>query len=512
LGHLNKQLFNIASVKPEDTALIMGSTEVRYNQLFEAVQRLATGLRETGIEPGDKVALMLPNVPHYIISYYAILYLGAVVVPINVMYSAEEIEYYIKDSGAKAIIGWAKLKGQILPACNNCPSCTEQIFLGESIPHNSHSLTQLIADSSPLEKPVKVGDDSLAVINYTSGVADTALGAEMSRQSIAASAATCRDMYKMSSSDRVLAALPLFHPLGQTLIMHATLSAGATVVLLPRYSIDNVVNAINNDKISFLPGVPGIFKTMLDLPFGTVNSESFKYCISYGGQLPEGTIREFEIRFSCLLFKAYGLTEAGGIISSNRFHLDRKNEAVGLPVVGTDIQIRKSNGELAMPNENGEIWISGQTVMRGYFNRPEETENKLKDGWLLTGDIGHLDEDHYLSIIERKEEIIIKDGFEIYPHEIEGIIKAHEAISEVAVVGIPDHTHGTEIKVFVVLAKDQTLSHKDLFDFCRIDLPLYKCPQFIEFCTELPKSPTGRVLKRLLRNKNARQDVAAKLN
>lgn len=509
MGHLNKQLFNIASIKPESTALIMGSTEVRYNQLLEAVQRLATGLRNAGIEPGDRVALMLPNVPHYTISFYAILYLGAVVVPINVMYSANEIEYYIKDSGTKAIIGWSNLKGQVLSAFNQCPECTELIFLGESIPHNSRSLTQLIAQSKPLEKPEKGNDDSLAVINYTSGVADMALGAEMSRQSIAASAATCRDTYKMSEDDRVLAALPLFHPLGQTLIMHATLSAGGTVVLLPRYSIENVVNAINNDKITLLPGVPGIFKTMLDLPVGTINSDSFKYCISYGGQLPEGTIREFELRFSCLLFKAYGLTEAGGIISSNRFHLDRKNEAVGLPVVGTDVQIRKSNGEIAMPNENGEIWISGSTVMRGYYNRLEETEAKLKDGWLLTGDIGHLDEDHYLSIIERKEEIIIKDGFEIYPHEIESILRINEAISEVAVVGIPDHTHGTEVKAFIVPVKGQTLSHKDIFDFCRQDLPLYKCPQFIEFCTELPKSPTGRVLKRLLRNKTARQEVSA---
>ena len=509
MAQLNKQLFDNTSINSDDTALVMGTTEVRYDQLFEAIQRLATGLRNAGIEPGDKVALMLPNVPHYVISYYAILYLGAVVVPVNVMYSANEVEYYLKDSGAKAIISWANLKGQVLAASSKCPTCTELIFLGETIPQNTESLTQLIANSTPLEKPNAVQDDSLAVINYTSGVADVALGAEMSRQSIAASAATCRDMYKMSSRDKVLAALPLFHSLGQNLIMHATLSAGATVVLLPRYSIENVVNAINKDKITFLPGVPGIFKTMLDLPIESINSESIKYCISYGGLLPESTIREFELRFSCLLFKAYGLTETGGIISSNRFHLDRKNEAVGLPVVGTDVQIRKNNGDLAMPNENGEIWISGQTVMRGYFNKPKETENKLKNGWLLTGDIGHLDEDHYLSIIERKEEIIIKDGFEIYPHEIEGVINEHEAISEVAVVGIPDRTHGTEIKAYVVLAKNQSLSIKDLFDFCRIDLPLYKCPQFIEFCTELPKSPTGRVLKRLLRNKNAKVEVAA---
>lgn len=512
MGLLNRQFESIADKYPENIAIVFGSHKIEYKKLNEAIKRFANALSDLGIKPGDRVALMLPNVPHYIISYYGILHLSAVVVPLSVMFTAEELEYYLNDCGAVAIVGWSGLKGNILNAVQKSTSCKDIIFLGQSIPQNTHSLTSIIASAKPIENATETENDAGSIINYTSGVADVALGAEMTQESISSSAMTCQEEFFMSKHDNVLAVLPLSHPLGQTLMMHATFTAGASCILLPRFSIDSVAESIENFGITNLPGVPGIFKSLLENNIENRSFKTLKYCISYGGRLEEETIKAFEDRYHCILFKAYGLTETAGIISANRIHKERKHNAVGLPILGTEIEIRTSRGSLALPNEIGDIWVNGPTVMVGYYNKPNETAKKLIDNWLFTGDVGYLDDDNILFVIERKEDIIEKDGFEIFPREIEEIIKRNDAISEIAVVGIPDYAHGTEVKAFAVLKEERNLTKEDLFKFCRNDLALYKCPQHIEFCNEIPKSPTGRVLKKILRSTGKTLDNRANNN
>ncbi len=496
---LNSQFKSIANKMPEQIALAINETRIEYGRLLEAILRLANGLKSLGVRKGDRVAVMLPNVPHFIISYYSILELGAVVVPINIMFKKEDIAYQLSDSGAKLFITWIGFKSHVLPAVQTSPSVKETLFLGEQIPHGTISLTQLMASSSPLKEQIELGADDLAVINYTSGIADVPLGAELTHGAISANATTCREMYRITSQEKILAVLPLFHPLGQTLLMHAPFLAGAMIVLLPRFSVENIVKSILEHKVTFMAGVPGIYQNLNEADIDWTGSV-LKYCVSYGGKLSKDTIRSFEEKSNAIVLKAYGLTEAGPLISADRIHRDRKYQAVGLPVMGTEIHIRNYQGDLLRPNNNGEIWVHSPSIMCGYYNHTEETNKRLQDGWLFTGDMGYLDDEHYLYIQERKEDIILKDGFEVFPHEIEDILKQHSAISEVAVIGIPDATHGTEIKVYVVLKENKKVMQDELFHLCRGELPLYKCPKNFEFCSELPKSPTGRILKRVLRN------------
>jgi long-chain acyl-CoA synthetase len=222
--------------------------------------------------------------------------------------------------------------------------------------------------------------------------------------------------------------------------------------------------------------------------------------LSYGGRLTNEIIKQFEDIYHSRVLEAYGLTEAGPLVAANRIDLDRKTNAVGLPLVGVDVQIRDENRCPLMPNENGEIWVKSAGIMRGYYNKPDETRKRIVDGWLFTGDIGFLDMDHYLYVLDRKEDIISKAGFNIFPTEVEDVLLKHPAVLEVAIVGVPDPVHSLEVKAFVVLKSNMKVEEEQLVEFCKQSLPVYKVPKYVQFCTSLPKSPTGRILKRLLRN------------
>jgi len=487
-----------ANKMPEQIALVFNEHKIEYGRCQEAINRLAQGLKELGIEKGDRVAIMLPNVPHFCISYYAILRLGAVAVPVNIMFPQQEIRYILRDSGAKAIIAWYGFAPEVMPAVEDS-ICKEILFLGNKVPKGTRALTMLMAKSRPISNAPEVSEGDLAVINYTAGISDEALGAELTHSALTANASTCREMFRISSGERIISVLPLFHPLGQTLVMNASFLAGATVVLVPRFEPEQVLKTIEENNVTFLAGVPDMFRALVGVESG-VSIPSLKYCLSYGGRLSNDLIQEFETRFDALILEAYGLTEAGPLVTTNRLDRDRKIGSVGLPLFGVEIQIRDEEGNILKPKESGEIWIKSPSVMRGYYNRPEESAKRLKDGWLFTGDMGYLDEYHYLFIQERKDDIIVKGGFHIYPIEVEDIILQHEAVEEVAVIGVPDQIQGSEVKAVIVTRKGHSVTGEEIVEFCRQYLPVYKTPKYIEFREALPKSATGRVLKRALRN------------
>jgi len=445
------------------------------------------------------VAIMLPNVPHFVISYYAILSVGAIAVPINFMHTPAEIEHQLKDSGARLLITWQGFYHQIAGIYSSVETCSDILMLGEHIPAQFDALTQTIASTDPLPQTIESEENEIAVINYTSGISDWALGAALTHSAIAYNTATCVDMFRISPQDRLIAVLPLFHPLGQTLVVHATLSVGATLVILPRFNAREAIQAICQYYVSIMPAVPGMFRAFNEVEDDTMDMPSLKFCMSYGGQLPQEILETFESRYNTTILKAYGLTEAGPLVSSTRLDHDRKTDSVGLPLMGVEVQIRDAGGQILRPNHTGEIFIKSPGVMQGYWGQSQETEQRLQNDWLATGDIGYLDFDHYLYIQERKDDIILKGGFEIHSREVERILLEHPTVDEVAVVAVSDAVQGSEVKAFVVLKPQLSSEPQELVTYCQNALPLYKCPKYVEFVKALPKTPTGRILKRLLR-------------
>ena len=496
-------LFNESAARsPDQIALIFGEYKIAYGLLQESVRRLAAGLRGLGIEKGDRIAVMLPNVPHYYISAYAAFELGAVLVPINIMNEEAEITHVLADSGARILITWSGFKSQIAAAFERSTACEHLLLLGDRIPKNSIALTRLIANSRPIEELPAVEGTDLGTINYTSGIADTALGAELTHEAQIANANTCREMFRITPEERIIAVMPLFHPLGQTLSLNLPMIVGASVVLVPRFDSAEITGLLHEHSVTFMAAVPKMFKSLLEAEQTRASDSpsSLKYCLCYGGSVAEKIRSAFEEKFNTVVLETFGLTEAGPLVTSQRIDRDRKAGSAGLPLLGTEVMIRDESGSQLLPNQSGQVWIKSPSLMSGYYNRPEETARRLKDGWLFTGDMGYLDEDHYLYIQEREEDIFIKGGFQIYPSEIENVLRQHEAVAEAAVVGVPDATHGSEVKAFVIAEPEQEIKVEQLQQFCSNALPVYKSPKYIEIVRDLPRSPTGRVLKRVLRN------------
>jgi long-chain acyl-CoA synthetase len=500
LPTLNAHLLKVANKVPENHALVFGSQKIEYRRFLEAVRRLAQGLQSLGVERGDRVALMLPNVPHFCISYYALLYIGAAVVPINILSKEPELAAILQHSGSRAIIFWSGFQAQLQNVLPQVPACTLSLVLGDQVPRGAHSLTRLMAQSPELIEVPAVEPEDLAVINYITGAAEEALGAEFTHAALLASATTYSEMFRITADDHILAVLPLFHPLGQTLVMNGTFCAGATVILQPRFVPAQVISALRENQITFLAAVPGIYKILAEMEAPDPAIPSLRYCLSYGGQLPAEVLRAFEEKYHTLLLEAYGFTEAGPLVTSSRINCDRKSGSVGLPLVGVELRILDEEGHQLRPNQSGEIWVKSPALMQEYYNKPDKTLQRLRDDWFFSGDIGYLDDEHYLYVQERKEDIITKGGFQIFSFEVEEILSRHPAVAEVAVVGIADQIQGQEVKAFIVLKEGARATREELITTCREYLPVYKSPKFIDFISSLPKSPTGRVLKKQLRS------------
>lgn len=484
---------------PDNTAILMGDTALSYQTLFDACSRLANGLQQLDIQKGDHVAIMLPNIPHFCISYYAVLMQGAVAVPINFMHDTAEVEHQLRDSGARAFITWQDFLATSMPAFQASPACTQLVVLGDKIPSFSHSLTSLIAESSADRSAIEILDSDVAVLNYTSGITDIAMGAELTHEGLAFNAATYVELLRINANDRLLSILPLFHPVGQSMVMNASFAAGAPLVLSMRFKAEEVVRTVQKHNVTIMPAVPGMYRALNELEGDEYKMPSLKYSMSYGGFLPAAILEEFEAKYGAMILKSYGLTEAGPLVASTRTSHERMQESSGLPLMGVEVQIRNQSGGILRPHHSGEIFVKSPSVMKGYHGQAKETQLRLVDGWLATGDIGYIDINHYLYVQERKDDIINKGGFEIQSREVERVILEHPAIDEAAVVAAPDAVHGSEVKAFIVVKKGSQITNKELFDYCQNLLPVYKCPHYIDQVEKLPKSPTGRILKRTLR-------------
>lgn len=523
---LTKLLIDAAEEFPEQTAIIFLGKKITYKALIQDVYRLANGLQELGVQKGDRVAIMLPNSPQAVISYYAILLIGAIVVQVNPTYKRRELKKQLADSEVTMIICLDLVYSQVMEVIDDTK--LEQIIVTSikdylPFPKNwlyglsqkkagiprinyderNHAFLDIVkkALAKPIETSIDPQED-IAIIQYTGGTTGLAKGAMLTHYNLIV------NVYQVSSwfyrtkrgQIRILGVLPFFHVYGMTTVMNFAIKEAGTMILVPKFDRTQVLRCIQKYRPTLFPGAPTIYISLMNHPKITrYDLSSIDACISGSAPLPLDVQEKFEQLTGGRLIEGYGLTETSPVTHANLVWDRVKNNTVGLPWPDTLCRIvHMETGEELAPGEIGEIQVKGPQVMKGYWKRPEETAEVLQDGWLNTGDIGKMDEDGYFYILDRKKEMIIAGGFNIYPREIEEVLYEHPGILEAAVIGVPDKYRGETVKAYIVLKPEHVLTSSEIDRYCREHLSSYKVPRLYEFRDELPKSMIGKVLKRVL--------------
>jgi long-chain acyl-CoA synthetase len=494
-----------ARLTPERVAVVCGTAQLTYGELDARARRVAAGLHGMGIRAGDHVALSCPNLPFFPIAYFGILKAGAAVVPLNVLLKAREIAYHLRDSGAKAAIAFdgtpeLPIADMVKAACAEakCPH-----FI--AIPSG---LAGLMRDD-PDFHPQRREPDDTAVILYTSGTTGHPKGAELTHANMVGNAISSHDMFRPAfdggtEQNTALITLPLFHSTAQTCLMNAGLYGGFRLVLLPRFDPAAVLDAFAREGIGLWIGVPTMYWALLQHARSTGAdvshaARSLRLCVSGGAPMPAQVLHDFERTFGVRILEGYGLSETAPVVSFNQLERQTKPGTVGLPIFGVEIRCVDEHDVPQPPGTPGEIVVRGPNVMKGYYENPVATAEATRGGWFRTGDIGQLDPDGYLSIVDRKKDMILRGGLNVYPREIEEVLMTHPAVALAAVVGVPDERLGEEVRAYVVRKPGQSIGDAELIAWAREQLAAYKYPRSIEFRDALPMTATGKVLKRELR-------------
>ncbi len=490
MPNLSMNLAEAASMYADRTALRMDDVQVTYRELDDASARLATHLLGVGIAPGDRVAVMLPNVPEFAVVYYGVLRAGGVVVPMNPLLKRREVEYYLRDSGAR----WLFASPAAVPEARSAAEAAGT----DLVATDEDSLEELLARLVPAAEIASRGDDDTAVILYTSGTTGSPKGAELSHANLRHNqAVTARTLLHLGPDDVVMGCLPLFHVFGMTCGLNAAITNGALLTLIPRFDPAKALEVIARDRVTVLEGVPTMYSAMLALKDSTTaDVSSLRVCISGGAALPVEVLRGFEAAFGCQVLEGYGLSETSPVASFNHPDRERKPGSIGTPIDGVRMRVIDVDEAEVTPGEVGEIIISGHNVMKGYWQRPEETARAIKYGWFATGDLARVDDDGYFFIVDRKKDLIIRGGYNIYPREVEEILYEHPAVAEVAVVGIPHEALGEEIGAAVALKPAARVTPEELRDFVKARIAAYKYPRTVWVVDCLPKTATGKILRR----------------
>lgn len=501
--------------------IIYGETRLSYSYFAKVIERLAAGFAELGLQRGHRFALMLPNVPQFPVVYYALLKLGVVVVPLNVLFKENEIRAVLEEAGADGFIAWEGFSSRLLPAVADLRSCRWQIFFGEKIPAGAVDLTHLLADSMQRfdhlsgDNKTSAGPQDPAVIFYTAGATGLPKGAVFSHSNLAAAVSACWKNFAVTIDDRFLAVIPLFHSLGQMLAMNLPMAVGASTVLLPKFDPPAMVETIAKERITHFVAVPSMFPALLRLAPEPAQLASLKCCLVSGAMLPARIRDEFEQRYRIPIYEGYGLAECNPVITAFSAWIPRSPEkacATGFPLKGMEVAVLDAARRQMPDTKIGEIFVRGPWVMQGYMQHGQLAKDVFWNDWLPTGDLGMLDREGFLYLVDRKADVIMKSGFPVYPSEVEAILAQHPKIDECTVIGVPDRVHGEEVKAYIVLRPNQTATKEEMIEFCKTPLAFYKCPRHIEFVEALPHSVTGKVLKHLLREKKPAPAVATTEN
>jgi long-chain acyl-CoA synthetase len=484
------QILSDSAVRdPEALALKLDDFEVNYGVLEQASKRIVGMLRKHGIGAGDTVGLMVPNVPHFAAIYYGILRAGAVVVPMNVLLKRREVEYYLKDSDAKLLFYWADFGSEAEPGIADAGAT--------GIPVTAQEFLLELFQTDPVEEMVERDSDQTAVMLYTSGTTGTPKGAELTHANLKTNAEVSSELFDLGADTIMLGALPLFHAFGQTCALNTVILAGGCLTLLPRFDASKALEIIERDRVNVFEGVPTMYGGMLNAPdrdryeLGTL-----ALCASGGAAMPQELMRNFESEFGCKILEGYGLSETSPVASFNHPDRERKPGSIGTPIRGVEMKVVDDDDNDLAIGEVGEIVVRGHNVMKGYYGRPDATETAMRGGWFHTGDMARVDDDGYFFIVDRKKDLIIRGGFNVYPREVEEVLYEHPAVREAAVIGIPHDEYGEEIGAAVSLKEGAEVTTDELREFVKSQVAAYKYPRRVWIIDELPKGPTGKILKR----------------
>jgi long-chain acyl-CoA synthetase len=505
---------------PARLAVRCGAHQFTYAQLNALASQVAGGLRRLGVKPGDHVALSCPNTPHFPIAYYGILKAGAVVVPLNVLLKPREIAYHLRDSDAVAMMVFEgtpelPMAQMARAACDEVKTCRHLIVLtvDPAAPcpvEGALTSGQLMHGQPPACETHPASPDDTAVMLYTSGTTGQPKGAELTHMNMWVNAEASRDMmlpllgHTPEAEIVSLITLPLFHSTGQTGQMNAGFAGGFTLVLMPRFDPAAVIQSFDADRVGVWVGVPTMYWALLQharqhqLDVSRV-AAALKVCVSGGAPMPPAVMHAFEAAFGVRVLEGYGLSETSPVVCLNQVYRPSKPGTVGQPITACDVRIVNEDDAPLPAGEAGEVVIRGHNVMKGYYKRPNETADALRGGWFHTGDIGVLDADGFLSIVDRKKDMVLRGGLNVYPREVEDVLMTHPSVSLAAVIGVPDERLGEEVKAFVVLRPGAALGADELIAWSKTQLAAYKYPRVVEFRETLPLGATGKVLKRALK-------------
>jgi long-chain acyl-CoA synthetase len=474
--------------RPDHVAVKLDDTEVTYGLLDEGSARVAGLLRERGVGPGDRVAVMLPNVPYFPVVYFGIVRAGAVVVPVNVLLKGREVAYYLSDSDTKLLFAWHGFAEEAAKGAEQAGVQVVSVAPGE--------FEGLLAGAEPVRDLAEVDGGDTAVILYTSGTTGQPKGAELTHDNLRRNAEVSAGLFGATEDDVFFGGLPLFHTFGQTCCMNVSAYLGATVTLLPRFDPGKALEIVQRDRVTVFEGVPTMHGALLHHEGREgFDTSSLRVVISGGASLPGEVLKGVEEAFDVVLLEGYGLSETSPVASFNKEE-GRKVGSIGTPVEGVQMRIVGEDGEELPPGEVGEIAIKGHNVMKGYLGRPDATADAIRDGWFHTGDMAKVDEDGYFFIVDRKKDMIIRGGYNVYPREVEEVLYAHPAVREAAVIGVPDDEWGEEIGAAVVLKEGEDVDAETLRTYVKEQVASFKYPRRLWFVDDLPKGPTGKLLKR----------------
>jgi long-chain acyl-CoA synthetase len=483
-------LTTAAERHPDRPALKLDDVELTYAGLDEGSARVARLLSDRGVAAGDRVGVMLPNVPYFAACYYGVLRAGGVVVPMNVLLKDREVEFYLADSGAKLLFAWHDF--------GDAAEKGAQAAGAECVLVKPGEFERLLAGVEPLTELADRADDDTAVILYTSGTTGKPKGAELTHRNLTRNVEVVNDMFGFDERTVTLGALPLFHSFGQTCALNATIRAGGCVTFIPRFDAAKALEIIERDKVRVFEGVPTMYAGMLHVDDRErYDTSTLELCVSGGAAMPGEILRGFEEAFGCKVLEGYGLSETSPVASFNHPDRERKVGSIGTPIEGVEMKVVDDDGNEVPRGEVGEIVIRGHNVMKGYWNRPDATQEAIDaDGWFRTGDMAKVDEEGYFFIVDRKKELIIRGGYNVYPREIEEVIYEHPAVREAAVIGIPHGELGEEVGAAIALKPGAEAGEAELRDFVKGRVAAYKYPRQVWLVDELPKGPTGKILKR----------------
>jgi long-chain acyl-CoA synthetase len=491
-------LVDSAERYPDHPAVSFSGETVSFRELNQRVDQIAWGFADAGLKPGEICVLMMPNSITWITIYYALAKLGAIVLPVNYLFRSAELKHIFRDSGARAFIGHKDHVGQAEQVLNDLPGINLRMIDGEG-PGGFTSLDEICTNRNSFPMYFASDDDCWAII-YTSGTTGLPKGAMLTHYNLMSNAKIVSEMRNTEHHDVSLGVLPFFHIYGQTSILNSSIYLGLTVKLWEHFDVDEVFSAIEQLDSTILIAVPTVFNRLAEKSsLKPPKRSSLRFCVSGGASLPVEVLKRFEKAFNTTIYEGYGLTECSPVCVENPYGRRTKPGSIGVPIPGFKARVVGPDERDVSAGEVGELIIKGPGVMKGYLNKPEATDDTVKDGWLYTGDLARQDEEGYIYIVDRKKELIIRGGYNVYPREIEEVLYAHPAILEAAVIGVPHHDLGEEVAAIVVTRPEISVTGDEIREFVKERVAPYKYPRIIRIVDELPKTNTGKILKRSIK-------------